>query len=111
MLLPILASALTPAQGSHDRCVIFETSEYGFGSNLFGLLMMLTLYGNDMDVYIDETAWDYKCGGKPSWQDFFSSAAPKPLSAMDSVLAAGGQCTRILYKDAHEKLVSMDPRR
>ena len=76
-LCQLLAAAalLGCAQGGSD-CLVYRTSHWGWGSNVFGLLLTLVAHPNVSTVVFDESAWGYKCSEGGSWRDFFVGSVP-----------------------------------
>lgn len=98
----------------NSRCKIYESSSYGFGSNILGLLLTVATLNKSSIVYFDETSWLYKCQRTPGWSYFFSGPIPKvmPHSADDTLIA---KCERIPYegseRSGHEILKNLEPHR
>ncbi len=118
-LLSIAVSlcTFTTTYAQNKTCYVYHTSPYGFGSNFFGLLMAVAVYGvnNNTTIYIEEDAWAYKCRGKPSWTEFFVGRQPQALPGPwagpgESGLAEQGCTTEIdlYYENAQKRLKHLD---
>jgi hypothetical protein len=90
-------------------CLIYESSPYGFGSNILGLLLTMTANNRSSRLYYDESTWIYKCNGSPSWSKFFSG--PVPLQILEGVRPPD-TCARVTYegcdKSGHDVLKNVD---
>ena len=82
------------AQGEGRPCIIYQTSPWGFCSNLHGLLMTLAVYSNTSDIYLDERGWSYKCSkNSGTWHKFFAGTPRDRLNA-----ASPGDCEVLTYE-------------
>lgn len=46
--------------------IVFESSPYGFGSNILGLLLTMAAHNTSSQVFFDESTWKYECKGTPA---------------------------------------------
>ena len=83
-LLLTAAAVLSCARGG-SQCLLYQTSHWGWGSNVFGLLMTLAGNANDSTVILDESAWAYKCSDGGSWREYFVGEVPMTLAEMPDV--------------------------
>ena len=97
-----------PHKGETRPCIIYQTSTWGFCSNLHGLLMTLALYGNASEIYLDEREWSYKCNNdRGSWHEFFAGPLPRDLAQVPNP----GECEVLRYEGCsrcgHEVLANV----
>ena len=108
LCITLSACAFTASYAVDRPCYIYETSKYGFGSNFFGLLMAVATFGaNNSTVYIEESTWAYKCGGKPSWNEFFAGKQPQPRPRPNEAYEAHqalNACTSLCYDSGYQRL-------
>ena len=108
ILTLVLTTLLTSTRASAP-CIIYESSPYGFGSNILGLLLTLATQNKSTQTYFDESSWQYKCYGTPGWSYFFSGPTPTVIS--ENILPTG--CTRVKYEgtelSGHDILKNEDP--
>ena len=89
------ASPIRGAQGEGSSCILYQTSPWGFCSKLNGLLMTSALYNTTSDIYLDGSAWAFKCSNeRGSWHDFF--AGPLPRNLLDALNPA--ECEVLPYE-------------
>ena len=68
---------------------------------------MATFGANNSTIYIDESTWAYKCGGKPSWDNFFTGRQPQPRPRPNEPYEAHqalNVCTALNHTSGHERL-------
>ena len=95
------------AEGVGDNaCYVYHTSIWGFGSNLNGIAMAVAAYGaKNNTIYLDESAWSYKCQGKASWNNFFVGTQPHILPEAEPRIEA--DCVSIDYHSAYEEFKNL----
>ena len=101
LCLCLTVTTCASAEGTGDQaCYVYHTSLHGFGSNLFGIAMAVAAYGANSTLYLDESDWFYKCGGKASWNEFFAGMQPQRMP--DPEFHIEKDCTSVEYLSAHE---------
>ena len=111
----MLAFTLTPllhVAAKSPPCIVYESSPYGFGSNILGLLLTMAANNETTRFYFDESAWKYKCKDTPGWSHLFSGSAPFPLL---EGIPPSHECVKVQYEGSefsgHDILKGEDPQK
>lgn len=93
-----------------NPCIVYESSPYGFGSNILGLLLTIAAHNESTQIYFDESTWKYKCNGTSGWSHLFSGLTPLPLQNGET---SPQGCLRAQYEGSevsgHDMLKEEDP--
>ena len=80
--------------------MVYHTSQWGWGSNVFGLLLTLAAHPNASAVILDERGWAYKCSEAGSWREFL--AGRQPMTRAEAPETA--TCKTVRFENGHEVL-------
>lgn len=107
MFWPFLAAlvlVLRPA----ETCTVLELTGAGFAANAVHMLHAYTLFSqNNGTMYINSTAFEYKCSTEGGWHDFFSFDGTNGTMANIDSMAPGESCADYTFHDVDLMLHNM----
>lgn len=90
-------------------CTVLELTGAGFAANAVHVFHAYTLFAqNNGTIYLDSSAFEYKCAGEGGWQEFFSfDAAQGRLASYSPEVEQRESCARYTFHDIDIMLHTM----
>ncbi len=90
-------------------CTVLELTGAGFAANAVHVFHAYTLFAeNNGTIYLDSTAFEYKCTAEGGWQEFFSfDAAQGRLASYSPEVERRESCARYTFHDIDLMLHTM----
>ena len=89
-------------------CTVLELTGAGFAANAVHVLHAYTLFAhNNGTMYINSTAFEYKCSSVGGWHDFFTFDGLNGTVADIASMPPGESCARYEFHDIDLMLKSL----
>lgn len=95
--------------GPSSACTVYELTGAGFAANAVHVLHAYTLFAqNNGTLFLDSSAFEYKCAQEGGWQEFFSLDATKGrMRSYDGETGQQELCARYTSHDVDRMLHTM----
>ena len=100
--------ALVLGLRSAGACTVLELTGAGFAANAVHVLHAYTLFSqNNGTMYINSTAFEYKCSNEGGWHEFFTFDGLNGTVADIASMPPGERCAEYKFHDIDQMLHSM----
>lgn len=89
-------------------CTVLELTGAGFAANAVHMLHAYTVFSqNNGTMYVNSTAFEYKCSNEGGWHDFFSFDGTNGTMANIASMPPGEHCAEYTFHDVDLMLHNM----
>lgn len=89
-------------------CTVIHLTGAGFAANAVHLLHAYTLFSqNNGTMYVNSTAFEYKCSSSGGWHDFFTFDGTNGTVAHVDEMPSGEICAQYSFEEVDQMLYKM----